>query len=189
MVFFRLRGPNGREIFFKNPLLPFYVRWFVSEWGDPTTNVVFTDDPPVFLVKELTIRIAQLNADERAGEVVVREHYLGDVPEGRQWPPTVAYRRVWVALLDWGRPAGNYPTGDRIGWTHRQRAERLNLAALNRRVLVLSKTRMAILVAKALALALLTLPKHWQQPGAYRLALASNGRERVAKPPRGLPAA
>jgi hypothetical protein len=49
-----------------------------------TTNVVFTDDPPVFLLKELTVRIVQPDEYERAGELLEQEHYLGDVPRGRQ---------------------------------------------------------------------------------------------------------
>jgi hypothetical protein len=81
--------------------------------------VVFTDDPPVFLRKELTIPIVQPDEYERPGEGLDREHYLGDVPQGRQLLQAGEYREAWVALLDRG-PA-SWKLSDReewIGWTH-----------------------------------------------------------------------
>lgn len=138
-----------------------------------TTNVVFTDDPPVFLLKELTVRIVQPDKYEGAGELLEQEHYLGDVPRGRQLLQAIEYEGRWVALLDWG--PGSWKLADRedwIGWTHQQRAERLNLVVLNRRFLVLGKTRMPNLASKALALAFQALPGHWEQLYGYKPVLA-----------------
>jgi hypothetical protein len=78
-----------------------------------------------------------------------------------------------VALLDWG-PA-TLKLADReewIGWTPQQRAERLGLVVLNRRFLVLGKTRMPNLAAKSLALAVQALPEHWEQAHGYKPLLA-----------------
>jgi hypothetical protein len=78
-----------------------------------------------------------------------------------------------VALLDWGPAA--WKLADReewIGWTAQQRAQRLALVVLNRRFLVLAKTRMPNLASRSLALAIQALPGHCQQAHGYRPVLA-----------------
>jgi hypothetical protein len=110
---------------------------------------------------------------EWAGQVLEREHYLGDVPQGRQLLQVVEFDGQAVALLDWG-PA-TWKLADReawIGWTPQQRAERLALVVLNRRFLVLGSTRRPNLASRALALALQALPEHWQQAHGYKPLLA-----------------
>lgn len=137
------------------------------------TNTVFTSDPPVFLLKELTVRIVPAAEYERAGKVLDEEHYLGDLRQGRRLLQAVEYKGQWVALLDWG-PAC-WKLADReewIGWTSQQRAERLDLVVLNRRFLVLAKTRMFNLASRSLALAIKALPEHWEQAYGYRPVLA-----------------
>ena len=59
-----------------------------------------------------------------------------------------------------------------IGWTHRQRAERLGLVVQNRRFLVLAETRMPNLASRAMGLALRHLPEQWEQKHGYRPLLA-----------------
>jgi hypothetical protein len=138
-----------------------------------TNNEVFASDPPVFLLKNLTIRVLNPHEYQRAGELLDREHYLGDVRQGRQLLQAVEYQGQWVALLDWG-PA-SWKLADReewIGWTHQQRAERLSLVVLNRRFLVLGKTRMPNLASRSLALATNALPEHWEQVHGYKPVLA-----------------
>ena len=137
------------------------------------TETPFTTDPPVFLLKNLTVRA--LNEDEysRASELLEQEHYLGDHPQGRQLLQVVEYQGHWVALLDWG-PAC-WKLADRethIGWTHQQRAERLALIVQNRRFLVLGKERMANLASRSLGLALKALPENWQERHGYRPLMA-----------------
>ena len=134
---------------------------------------VFTDDPPICLLKSLTVRALEPHEYERAGELLEREHYLGDAPQGRQLLQVVEHNGHEVALLDWG-PA-TWKLADRelwIGWTAQQRAERLSLIVLNRRFLVLSKTRMPNLASRSLALAIRALPEHWEQAHGYRPVLA-----------------
>lgn len=107
-----------------------------------SNHAVLTIDPPVSLLKSLKVRALEPHEYQRAGERLDREHYLGDVPQGRQLLQAVEYHGQWVALLDWG-PA-TWKLADReawIGWTPQQRAERLGLVVLNRRFLVLGKTR------------------------------------------------
>lgn len=134
---------------------------------------VFTADPPVSLLKSLEVRALEPHEYQRAGELLEREHYLGDVPQGRQLLQVVEYHGQWVALLDWG-PA-TWKLADReewIGWTAQQRAERLGLVVLNRRFLVLGETRMPNLASRSLALALKALPEHWERAHGYKPLLA-----------------
>ena len=137
------------------------------------TQTVFTTDPTVFLLKDLTVRPLKDEDYSRAGELLEQEHYLGDCPEGRQLLQVVEYNGYWVALLDWG-PAC-WKLADRetyIGWTAQQRAERLGLIVQNRRFLALGKERMPNLASRALGLALKALPEHWQERHGYRPLMA-----------------
>ena len=59
-----------------------------------------------------------------------------------------------------------------IGWTHRQRAERLGLIVQNRRFLVLAETRMPNLASRAMGLALRQLPEQWEEKHGFRPLLA-----------------
>jgi hypothetical protein len=138
-----------------------------------TNHEVFTSDPPVSLLKNLKVRALEPHEYERAGQRLDREHYLGQVPQGRQLLQVVEYEGESVALLDWG-PA-TWKLADReewIGWTAQQRAQRLGLVVLNRRFLVLAKTRMPNLASRSLALAIQALPEQWEQAHGYRPLLA-----------------
>lgn len=133
----------------------------------------FVTDPPVFLLKDLTVRPLKDEEYSRASELLEQEHYLGNHPQGRQLLQVVEYQGCWVALLDWG-PAC-WKLADReahIGWTHQQRAERLALIVQNRRFLVLGKERMPNLASRALGLALKALPEHWEERHGYRVLIA-----------------
>lgn len=137
------------------------------------TLEVFSSDPPLSFLKSLEVRALEPHEYQRAGELLDREHYLGDLPQGRQLLQAVEYKGQWMALLDWG-PA-TLKLNDRedwIGWTAQQRAERLALVVLNRRFLVLGKTRMPNLASRSLALALKALPHHWEQAHGYKPLLA-----------------
>lgn len=134
---------------------------------------VFTADPPLSLLKHLTVRALEPHEFERAGELLNQQHYLGDLPQGRQLLQVVEYHGQWVALLDWG--PGTWKLADReewIGWTAQQRAQRLALVVLNRRFLVLGQARMPNLASRSLALATKALPEHWQQAHGYQPLLA-----------------
>ena len=134
---------------------------------------VFPADPPLSVLKHLTVRALEPHEYPRAGQLLDQEHYLGDVPQGRQLLQVVEYRGQWVALLDWG-PA-SWKLADReewISWTPQQRAERLALVVLNRRFLVLAQTRMPNLASRSLALASKALPYHWLQAHGYKPLLA-----------------
>ena len=143
-----------------------------------TNHEVFTADPSVSLLKRLKVRAVEPQEYQRAGELLDREHYLGDVPQGRQLLQAVECDGQWVALLDWG-PA-TWKLADReewIGWTSRQRAERLGLVVLNRRFLILGKTRMPNLASRSVALAIKALPEHWEQAHGYKPLLAETFSE------------
>lgn len=130
-------------------------------------------DLPQFQLKELTVRA--LNADEyaRAGEHLDQEHYLGDLPKGRELLQVVEFKGVWVALLDWGPCAHKLAERDEwIGWTGQQRAERSALVVMNRRFLVLAKTRVPNLASRALSLATNALGEHWEQRYGFKPVLA-----------------
>ena len=68
-----------------------------------TNHEVFTADPSPSFLKSLTVRALEPQEYQRAGELFDREHYLGDLPQGRQLLQVVEYNGQWVALLDWGR--------------------------------------------------------------------------------------
>lgn len=138
-----------------------------------TNHEVLTTEPPVSLLKSLTVRVLEPEEYQRAGELLDREHYLGDVPAGRQLLQAVEYNGQWVALLDWG-PA-TWKLADReewIGWTPQQKAQRLGLVVLNRRFLILGKTRMPNLASRSLALAIKALPEQWEQAHGFKPLLA-----------------
>jgi hypothetical protein len=138
-----------------------------------TTPEVFPSDPPVSALQSLRVRVLDPHEYQRAGELLDREHYLGNVPQGRQLLQVVEYQDQWVALLDWG-PA-TWKLADReewIGWTPQQRAERLGLVVLQRRFLVLGKNRKPNLASRSLALAIQALPEHWEQAHGFRPLLA-----------------
>jgi len=139
-----------------------------------STNLgVFMVDPPISLLKRLKVRALELQEYQRAGELLDQEHYLGDVPQGRQLLQVVEYDGQWVALLDWG-PA-TWKLADReewIGWTSQQKAERLGLVVLNRRFLVLGHTRMPNLASRSLTSAIKALPEQWEQAHGYKPLLA-----------------
>ena len=138
-----------------------------------TNHEVFTADPPFSLLKELKVRALEPHEYPRADALLDREHYLGQVPQGRQLLQVVEYDDQWVALLDWG-PA-TWKLADReewIGWTGQQRAQRLGLVVLNRRFLVLAQTRMPNLASRSLALAIQALPEQWEQAHGYKPLLA-----------------
>lgn len=139
------------------------------------TDSVFSADPPVFVLKNLTVRALHKHEYARAGELLEREHYLGDCPDGRQLLQVVEHAGRWVALFDWG-PAC-WKLADReahIGWTHQQRAERLGLIVQNRRFLVLGGTRMPNLASRSLGLALRALPAHWEAQHGFRPLMAES---------------
>jgi len=137
------------------------------------SHEVFTSDPTVSVLKNLEVRALEPQEYKQAGELLDQEHYLGDVPQGRQLLQVVEYDGQWVALLDWG-PA-TWKLADReewIGWTPQQKTQRLGLVVLNRRFLVLGKTRMPNLASKSLALAIKALPEQWEQAHGYKPLLA-----------------
>jgi len=137
------------------------------------TSIGIEEEPPLFMLKQLSVRMLDAQEYARAGELLDREHYLGDLPRGRGLLQVVEYRGRWVALLDWGN--GSHKLAEReqwIGWTHQQRAERLPLVVMNRRFLVLSQSRMPHLASRALGLATRALPGHWEQCHGYRPVLA-----------------
>jgi hypothetical protein len=138
-----------------------------------TNHEVFVTDPSFSVLKGLKVRALEPQEYKQAGELLDQEHYLGDVPQGRQLLQVVEYDGQWVALLDWG-PA-TWKMTDReqwIGWTSQQKTERLGLVVLNRRFLVLGKTRMPNLASKSLALAIKALPQQWEQAHGYKPLLA-----------------
>lgn len=79
-----------------------------------------------------------------------------------------------VALLVWGPACYALKDRDRwISWSAPQRIERLKLIVQNRRFLLLTaKGQSPNLASQALALALRTLPEHWQQHFGYQPVLA-----------------
>jgi hypothetical protein len=130
---------------------------------------VFSEDPPGFMLKNLTVRIVAPHERGRANELLKRDHYLGELPQGSMLMQAVEHDGRWVALLDWGPAAHRLADRDEwIGWTARQRAERLPLGVMNRRFCILGNTRMPNLASRSLGLAVAALPEHWEQLHGFR---------------------
>jgi Domain of unknown function (DUF4338) len=110
-------------------------------------------EPDAVVLGELEIRTALPEEIERVCSALAAEHHLVCGREvGRILVPMVHHRERWVATLLRGPAAMRLIDRDEwIGWTHRQRAERLGLIVQNRRVLVLAETRMPNLASRAMA--------------------------------------
>ena len=66
-------------------------RGALNSTNHQANHEVFTTDPAVSLLKRLKVRARQPHEYQRAGELLDREHYLGDLPQGRQLLQVVEY--------------------------------------------------------------------------------------------------
>lgn len=141
-----------------------------SEWAKDWGR----KEPDAVVLKELQVRPVRADEMARVRSLLDDEHYLGSGREvGRTLVQVVHHHERWAALLVWGPAALRLIHREEfIGWTHRQRAERLGLVVQNRRFLVLAATRMPNLASRALALGVRHLPEHWQQAHGYAPVLA-----------------
>jgi Domain of unknown function (DUF4338) len=101
---------------------------------------------------ELEIRSVLPDEMPRVASLLKDQHYLGAGRQvGRTLVQIVHHEERWVAILVWGPAAMKLIDRDEwIGWTQRQRAERLGLIVQNRRFLVLAETRMPNLASRAM---------------------------------------
>lgn len=131
-------------------------------------------EPAAVVLKELEVRVAQPAETDRVRDLLGREHYLGaGRAVGRTLVQVVHHRGRWVAIVVWGPAAMKLIDRDQwVGWTDRQRADRLGLVVENRRFAVLSQARMPNLASRALGLAVRALPEHWEAAHGYRPVLA-----------------
>lgn len=131
-------------------------------------------EPTTLTLSELQVRPALPAEMPRVAALLDDEHYLGAGRQvGRTLVQIVHHRERWAAILIWGPAAMKLIDRDEwIGWTSRQRAERLGLIVQNRRFLVLADTRMPNLASRAMGLGLRQLPDQWQEKHGYRPLLA-----------------
>jgi hypothetical protein len=131
-------------------------------------------EPGAVVLGELEVRPALPEEMQRVAALLNDQHYLGAGRQvGRTLVQIVHHRERWVAILLWGPAAMKLIDRDEwIGWTHRQRAERLGLIVQNRRFLVLAETRMPNLASRAMGLALRQLPEQWEEKHGFRPLLA-----------------
>jgi hypothetical protein len=131
-------------------------------------------EPGAVVLGELEVRPALPDEMQRVATLLNDQHYLGAGRQvGRTLVQIVHHRERWVAILLWGPAAMKLIDRDEwIGWTHRQRAERLGLIVQNRRFLVLAETRMPNLASRAMGLALRQLPEQWEEKHGFRPLLA-----------------
>lgn len=163
-----------------------------SEWAKDWGR----KEPDAVVLKELQVRPVRADEMARVRSLLDDEHYLGSGREvGRTLVQVVHHHERWAALLVWGPAALRLIHREEfIGWTHRQRAERLGLVVQNRRFLVLAATRMPNLASRALALGCATClsigSRHmvthpfWRKPSPTSRAL----RAPVTRPQAGSPA-
>ena len=124
---------------------------------------------------DLTVRTIQPKERERFDQLLDAKHYLGQTRSVGDFLRQVVERNgQWVALLAWGPACLHIKDRDHwIGWNRLQRAERLKLVVQNRRYLLLTERgKEPNLASQALALAVRSLPGHWQKQFGYRPVLA-----------------
>jgi hypothetical protein len=140
----------------------------------PKTAPWSGQEPGPVVLDELEVRTARPEELERVAALLEDGHYLGRARRvGRELVQVVHHRGRWAALLVWGPAAVKLLDRDEwVGWTHRQRAERLGLVVQNRRFLVLAETRMPNLASRALGMAVRRLPGQWEAAHGYRPVLA-----------------
>lgn len=145
-----------------------------AKYDDEITAPWRGSEPAAVVLNELEIRPALPDDMRRVEALLNDEHYLGAGAQvGRRLVQIVHHRQRWVAVLLWGPAAMKLLDRDEwIGWTSRQRAERLGLIVQNRRFLVLAETRMPNLASRAMGLALRHLPEHWERKYGYSPLLA-----------------
>lgn len=106
-------------------------------------------------------------------EYVDRYHYLGYQPlPGAQLRYFARADQGLLALFGFGAAAWKTaPRDDFIGWSARQRENRLHLVVNNARFLIFPWVRSRYLASKLLALAARRLPVDWEQRYGYRPVL------------------
>lgn len=141
---------------------------------DTMTALWRGEEPGSVVLSELEVRPALPGELGRVAALLDDQHYLGSGRRvGKGLVQIVHHQERWAALLVWGPAAMKLLDRDEwIGWTQRQRAERLGLLVQNRRFLVLAEARMPNLASRALGLAVRHLPEHWESAHGYRPLLA-----------------
>lgn len=123
----------------------------------------------------LTVRVPAPDQTGWFDGLLAQHHALGaGRPVGDYLRQVIEQDGQPVALLVWGPACYALKDRDRwISWSAPQRIERLKLIVQNRRFLLLTaKGQSPNLASQALALALRTLPEHWQQHFGYQPVLA-----------------
>ena len=72
------------------------------------TDSPFQQDPPAFLLKDLTTRALEAQEYPLAGELLEQQHYLGDCPKGRQLLQVIEYKGTGLRCWTGGLRAGNW---------------------------------------------------------------------------------
>ena len=133
------------------------------------------------VLKKIRVRVAATEDMEWFAAQIEAHHYL-------KWKDPVGERVAHVAELE-GRPlalllwaAGSYhlrPRDEWIGWTQRQRRERLALVVNNSRFLILEEGRLPNLASRVLSLSVKRLSADWDAAYGHGVLLAEtfvNGR-------------
>jgi len=140
----------------------------------PATDPGPSLEVPVHALPSLQLVPVVKRAHSRLwNEYIHRYHYLGYTTlPGAQLRYFVTAGEQPLALLGFAASAWQCAPRDRyIGWSAEQRTRNLHLIVNNARFLILPWIRSKNLASKILALALRTLPAHWQQRYGYRPVL------------------
>jgi hypothetical protein len=148
--------------------------------GRPYTRRSRTTDPgppltaPVHELGEIHLNpITDRTASHLWNEYVQRYHYLGYQPlAGAQLRYLAQAQGQTVALLGFGAAAWKVEPRDRwIGWSDRQRQERLHLIVNNARFLILPWIQCQNLASKLLGMVARRLADDWSNRHGYRPVL------------------
>jgi len=110
----------------------------------------------------------------RFDQVLVEGHYLHNVEiVGKQLRYVAEYRGQWVALMIWSSGAYKLKLREQwIGWSDRQKKQRLALAVNNSRFFIPEAYHVPNLASKVMKLVLRRLSEDWQQVYGHGVLIA-----------------
>lgn len=126
------------------------------------------------LLREVRVRVIEREEQERFDALIVKQHYLKSARlVGEQVRYVAEYQGQWVALLSWSAGAFKLKLREEhVGWTDRQKKQRLPLVVNNSRFLILEGFHAPNLGSRVMKLCLERLSADWKRIHGHEVLLA-----------------
>ena len=120
------------------------------------------------------MRLVQPEERERFDRLIVESHYLHNAEfVGEQLRYVAEYQGQWVTLLVWSAAAYKLkPREQWIGWSDRQKRQRLCLVVNNSRLFIPDEFHIPNLASRVMKLNLARLPLDWEQAYHHAVLIA-----------------